>query len=120
SVFEGSTDVVNVTATASDPDGDPITYGWTATGGTVDGTGPQVRWPIANLMPGNYTITVRVDDGRGGNATCSANAAVAPRPNRPPTVSLAPDRPSVLVGERDRFTATAMDPDGDPLTYTWR
>src|SRR6185295_14175700 len=35
-------------------------------------------------------------------------------------VSLAPDRPSVLVGERDRFTATAMDPDGDPLTYTWR
>ncbi len=120
SVFAGSNDVVNVTATASDPDGDPITYGWTATGGAVNGTGPQVRWAVANLMPGNYTATVRVDDGRGGSAMCSVSAAVAPRPNRPPTVSLTADRPQVLVGERDHFTATASDPDGDPLTYIWR
>ena len=120
SVIAGSNDVVNITATASDPDGDPITYGWTSTGGNVDGTGPQVRWAVGNLMPGNYTATVRVDDGRGGNATCSVSTAVATRPNRPPTVSLAPDRNQVLVGEKVHFTATANDPDGDPLTYMWR
>jgi outer membrane protein OmpA-like peptidoglycan-associated protein len=119
-VTAGSNDVVNISATANSPNGNPLTYGWTATGGNVNGSGPQVRWAVSALMPGNYTATVRVDDGQGGNATCSVNARVDPRPNRPPTVSLAADRNSVLVGERVHFTATASDPDGDPLTYTWR
>ncbi len=110
---------MNITATASDPDGDPITYTWTATAGSVQGTGGQVRWTFTNVSPGNYMVTVRVDDGRGGNATCSVDIRVDPRPNRPPTVSFSSDRNTVLVGERVRFTATATDPDGDSLTYTW-
>jgi len=119
SVFAGSGDTVSITANGSDPDGDPITYTWMATGGNVNGTGAQVRWALGDAMPGNYTATVRVDDGRGGDASCSVNARVDPRPNRPPTVSLSSDRDSVLVGERVHFTATGSDPDGDPLTYTW-
>jgi outer membrane protein OmpA-like peptidoglycan-associated protein len=119
SIFAGSGDTVNITANGSDPDGDPITYSWTASGGTIDGTGAQVRWALAGAMPGSYTATVRVDDGRGGNGSCSVSAQVAPRPNRPPTVSLSSDRDSVLVGERVHFTATGNDPDGDTLNYTW-
>jgi len=119
SVFAESNDVVNVTATASDPDGDPINYTWSATGGRVDGTGPRVRW-LPAAAPGSYTITLTVDDGRGGMATCAVDARVDPRPNRPPTVTLSSDRDTVLVGERVHFTATGADPDNDPLTYTWR
>ena len=44
SVYQGSTDVVAIHVNASDPDNDPITYSYTATGGSVDGTGPDARW----------------------------------------------------------------------------
>ena len=120
SVFAGSDDVVIVSTTASDPDSDPLNYSWTATGGRVDGTGAQVRWLSAGVAPGNYTITANVDDGRGGMTTCSVETAVAPRPNRPPTVTLTSDRDTAFIGERFQFTAAGADPDSDPLTYIWR
>jgi outer membrane protein OmpA-like peptidoglycan-associated protein len=119
-VIAGSTDAVNITATASDPDGDTLVYSWSANGGAVQGAGAQVRWLPAGLAPGNYRVSLSVSDGRGGTAACTADVRVDPRPNRPPTVTVTGDRPTVLVGERVRFTASCTDPDGDPLTYTWR
>jgi len=46
---------------------------------------------------------------------------VAPPPNRPPTFSVVAtcDPLTVLVGETSRCTATATDPDGDPVTYLY-
>ncbi len=120
SVYAGSGDIVAVRAQASDPDGDPLTYSWTATGGSVDGTGSDVRWNSAGLAPGTYTVTARVDDGKGGTASCSADVRVEVKPNRPPMLSCSADRSTVLVGERVRITGQGSDPDGDPLTYTWR
>ena len=119
SVYSGSGDSVSVRADASDPDNDPLTYTWSATGGTVEGTGPQVRWSSTGLANGNYTISAHVSDGRGGTVSCSADAAVAPRPNRPPTMSCSVDPSSVHPGDRVRVTATASDPDNDPLAFTW-
>jgi hypothetical protein len=86
-VYAGSGDAVAVSVQASDPDGDPLTYSWTATGGRVEGTGPAVRWNSADTTPGVYTVTVKVDDGRGGTANCSVDIRVEPRPNRPPVSS---------------------------------
>ncbi len=37
-------EVAVIRAEATSPDGRPLTYTWSATGGTVDGTGPEVRW----------------------------------------------------------------------------
>ena len=49
SIYAGSGDQVSVRADASDPDNDPLTFAWTATGGTVDGSGSQVRWNSSGL-----------------------------------------------------------------------
>src|SRR5208337_311804 len=119
-VFEGSDDVVAVSATASDPDNDTLTYTWSATGGKVDGTGPQVRWSPTGVATGSYTVTANVSDGRGGTVSCTAEIRVEERPNRPPTISCSVDQSSVRPGDHVRITATASDPDNDPLTFTWQ
>jgi hypothetical protein len=119
SVYQGSTDPVAIHVNASDPDNDPLTYSYTATGGTVDGTGPDVRWNPSGLALGSYTINVKVDDARGGTATCAADVAVAKRPNSPPVISCSPERNPIIAGERVAINSRASDPDGDPLTYSY-
>jgi outer membrane protein OmpA-like peptidoglycan-associated protein len=120
SVYAGTGEVVSVHADASDPDNDPLTYTWTATGGAIDGTGSQVRWSSNGLALGSYTVTAAVSDGRGGATSCSAEITVAPRPNRPPTMSCSVDPSSVRPGGHVHITANASDPDNDPLTFTWQ
>jgi opacity protein-like surface antigen len=118
-VYPGDTVASRVNAT--DPDNDALTYTWTATGGTIDGTGSQVRWTSAGLAVGSYIVTARVNDGRGGTTTCSVEIRVASRPtNRPPTISCALSPTTVHPGERVRVVAAASDPDNDPLTFVWQ
>lgn len=61
---------------ATDPDGDPITYRWTAQQGAVKpAEGAQVTWTAPN-QPGDALITVTADDGRGGVTTGSVTLRV--------------------------------------------
>src|SRR5215472_11856071 len=119
SVYEGSNAPIAIHVNGTDADNDPLNYSYTATGGTVDGTGPDVRWNSNGLAIGSYTVNVKVDDGRGGTATCAVDVAVAKRPNQPPTISCAPERNPIIAGERVAINSTASDPDGDPLTYSY-
>ena len=57
-----------IECSASDPDGDELSYAWSATSGSIDGEGPVISW-LAPKESGTYTITVTVADGRGGRAT---------------------------------------------------
>ena len=119
-VYLDSGDVITVNCTASDPDNDPLTYTWSSTGGKVDGNGPQVRWLSAATPAGSDVITAKVDDGRGGSASSAVTVRVEPKPNHPPTITCTADRSSVFASEKVHITTNASDPDGDPLTYTWR
>ncbi|HEX8836552.1 MAG TPA: OmpA family protein [Candidatus Acidoferrum sp.] len=119
SVYAGSGDTVAVHVNASDPDNDSLTYSYSATGGAVEGTGPDARWNSTGVAAGSYTVNVKVDDGKGGTASCSADIKVEERPNRPPTASLSVEHPSILAGERTAITCNGSDPDNDPLTYSY-
>jgi len=120
SIIQGSGEAVPVRANASDPDGDSLTYTWSASGGHVEGTGSVARWSAGDAAPGVYTITARVDDGHGGNASCSANVRVEPRPNRPPTVTCSADRTTVLPGEIVNVSADGSSPEGYAIEYEWK
>lgn len=119
SLYAGSGDVVAVHVNASDPDNDPLTYSYTATGGAIEGTGADARWNSAGVAVGSYTISVKVDDGKGGAATCAADIKVEEKPNHPPTASLSVERSPILPGERTGITCNGSDPDNDPLTYSY-
>jgi len=119
SVYQGATGPVAIHVDATDVDKVGLTYTYSATGGTVDGTGPDARWNPSGLAIGTYTVNVKVDNGHGGTATCAADVAVAPRPNRPPVISCAPERNPIIAGERVAIISTASDPDGDPITYSY-
>jgi outer membrane protein OmpA-like peptidoglycan-associated protein len=119
SVYAGSGDAVAVRVNASDPDNDPLTYSYTASGGTVEGTGPDARWSTAGVAVGTYTVTAKVDDGRGGTVSCAADLKVEEKPNHPPVISCAPDHSPILPGEHVAIISTASDPDNDPLTYSY-
>ena len=66
----------DVTASATDPDGDSLTYKWTVSGGAInnDAANPM-KWTTPNAA-GDYTIQVKVTDGKGGEATKSKTVSV--------------------------------------------
>lgn len=77
---------VRISGTASDPDGDSLTYTWRSNAGQIVGTGANVQFDTSNLGPGSYTVTGRVEDARGLAADCSVNVAVQ-QPPPPPEAS---------------------------------
>jgi len=64
---------------SSDPDGDPLTYTWDFGDGTAPAkfTFPRTTHPYER--PGNYTVRVTVDDGRGGTDSATAPTTVVLR-----------------------------------------
>src|SRR5262249_61160272 len=69
-------ETVNTVSTASDPDGDPLTYSYSATGGQISGNGPSAPFDSTGLAVGTYTVTCTADDGRGGRINATTNVDV--------------------------------------------
>ena len=68
-----------IRAVAMDEDEDPLTYSWTATGGTFTTsiTLPTVTWQAPSIA-GSFTITVTVNDGDNAVAASVTIAVLAP------------------------------------------
>lgn len=74
---------VQMRANASDPDGDPLTYTWSASSGRIAGSGAAVSLDTTGVVaPTTVTVNVSVSDGRGGSAqsVCSVGLSTPLRP----------------------------------------
>ncbi|WP_044181078.1 Ig-like domain-containing protein [Hyalangium minutum] len=120
----------NLSVTASDPKGDALTYTWSqvsppAPAGTfTNGNTATPAWK-APLLSANtpFTLRVVVSDSKGGTTQSTVDVQVAnvASANRPPVVDAAITAPgTVLAGDTAALSIGATDPDGDPLTYSWR
>jgi hypothetical protein len=65
----------DINCTASDLDGDSLTFDWLSTFGTITGSDSSIVW-TAPINPGNYFILCSVNDGRGGTAIDSISVSV--------------------------------------------
>jgi hypothetical protein len=123
-------DVIEFTVLASDPDGDPLTYGAKnlPPGAQFDSLRSRLfRWSTIASNPGQYAISFLVRDSKGGTDEELVLIDVKNR-NRAPIIT---SRFPVGLGiptQRDTvidFNTTllmrvnATDPDDDPLNYRW-
>ena len=109
------------TPSASDPDGDALTYSiankpawatFSTSNGRVSGT------PGATNLGTFANITISVKDGKGGQAALPPFAVnVQDTPNQAPSIGGTPGG-SVTAGSAYSFTPSATDPDNDTLGYT--
>ncbi|HEY9893199.1 MAG TPA: putative Ig domain-containing protein [Candidatus Sericytochromatia bacterium] len=105
---------------AQDADSDAIAYQLDnpPTGMSIDPTTGLIRWTPATNQLGQQLITVTASDGRGGVSTQSFNlTTVASAPNDTPVITSAP-RLKTGLGSPYLYNVQAIDPNGDPLTYT--
>lgn len=105
-----------------DPDGDVITYAWSALsipiGSLVELENPEsVNPTITPDVAGTYIIRLVVNDGVNDSLADTMTLTVTdPNANRPPQIeSLLPL--AAMVSVPYTYQVAANDPDGDPLSY---
>ena len=69
--------IVTVSVTATDSDGDALTYFYSVSGGTIVGNGATATW-TAPAVEGEYSVSVTVTNDKGGVAGSSATLIVLP------------------------------------------
>jgi predicted secreted protein len=118
SVARGGAITLNVSA--GDPNGDPLSYQWSAPQNwTLDDATIAQPTLTAPESPGETaTIDVTVTDSEGVQA--SGSVVVSTRPNTAPIISsLLPANSNLSRGGSTAVAASASDPDGDMLSYSW-
>ena len=106
-----------ITCSASEPDGDVLTYKWEANGGDITGTlNNTAVWQAPNFT-GKFIVKVTVSDKDGADYK---SLELSVQANRPPVISSLTAVPARLQrGETSTITCLASDPDNDTPTYTW-
>jgi hypothetical protein len=110
-------DICDITCDAVDPDGDQLTYTWTATHGDIYGEGPTIEWG-SPIEEGLYRVSVSVDDGHGGVTEFSTSLRVMAN-TAPAILSMSTDVNWVAPGSPLYFSCVAQDVDGDEIAYEW-
>jgi len=113
---------VQVSATAVDPENDPLTYNYTVSGGRIVGTGANVSWDLSGLGPGSYTITSGVDDGCGLCGQTQTRTVTVENCNCVRLCdcgTLSVSGPSGVTSPGETMTFVANLSGGASVTYNW-
>ena len=114
-VGEGST--LSFTVSATDADGDPLTYstGTLPSGASFTAATRTFTWTPSSTQGGNYQVAFSVSDGLLSDSetiTITVNNV-----NHAPVLSPVGNR-TTYEGSALVYTISATDPDGDPLAYS--
>ena len=111
-VFAGGNCSADVTLNgtgSTDPDGDPLTYVWTGSFGSVNGTTPTV-----SLSSGPHNIILTVSDGKGGSASDTVKVTVVD--NETPRITAPQDITRIIGVGSTSCGLVINDPDlGAPI-----
>ncbi|HNW35658.1 MAG TPA: hypothetical protein PKM25_12040, partial [Candidatus Ozemobacteraceae bacterium] len=112
-----------LTVTASDADGDVLTYDWTGSPGIFAASGTSqvtARWQAPDFDT-TASVAVTVSDGRGGRASAVLGITVgAGGFNQPPTASILASTTRLDEATALRLYAQVSDPDGDSVGCLWQ
>ena len=116
-VFLGETVTVDVSASFSDPDGDPLTFeAFSSDTAVVRASSSGSEIALEGLGRGAATVSVVASDGEGGEARASFGVTV---PNRKPVATGTIPAQTVNEGETTTVNVASYfrDPDGDALDF---
>ena len=104
---------------ARDSDGDSLSYTWSISQGqTVESSSRTATW-VAPDQPGAFIVSVFVSDGISEPTTRSKQILVK-TPNKPPEINELRIPKKVSAGEISQLSLLAVDPNQDPLIFTWK
>ena len=115
-----ATKLLTITVTASDPDGDILTYSASGlpTGATFDPATHTFQWQPTTKQTGSYQVTFTVTDNEEPPEIASETITITVAgPNHPPVFDPLP-KYTVIVGQALQFTVRATDPDGNSIMYS--
>jgi hypothetical protein len=120
SVAVGATVLLDGSA-STDADGDRLRYTWTLVsrpaGSAARLVGRRsVRPSVVVDVPGQYVISLAVNDGRVDSAP---DTVILSTGNTAPVANAGPDQTAVVTQVVSLNGAGSSDADGDPLTYAW-
>lgn len=115
-------DTVRLTAKATDPEGDPLTYQWKLgikprTSQAALSAATASETDLITDLEGEYVIWLQASDGE--KKSFPRGLKIEAYLNFAPEVTIQPFQPLVAVGEARSLTAVATDFEGSPLSYLW-
>ena len=108
-----------ITAVASSPETRPLTYSWSASSGTISGSGNTATLNTSSAAAGTITVTCRVADDQGRSASATTAVTVNAPISTPPTISCSANPSAITLGGSAAISAVASSPEARPLTYSW-